>query len=158
MNAVMGLLRVQMCTTAVKGGERGMKGTSSGSPSCTALSSSPFTISIFSLRKFQLSPLPSLLLFGIIYPSPPPPFPLVVVVSCGFCAAGSAVGAAGGDIWLRDWFEHWKSIGDLGLGGLTLEHVCRGFILLNICNSHREPSWWVGGLRSFVDLKSKDAA
>ena len=77
-----------------------MKGTSSGSPSCTALSPPPFTISIFSLRKFQLSPLPSLLLFGIIYPSLPPPFPLVlvVVVSCGFCAAGSAVGAAGGDI------------------------------------------------------------
>ena len=37
-----------------------------------------------------------------------PPFPCSVAVSCGFCAAA----AAAGDIWLRDWFEHWKSIGD----------------------------------------------
>ena len=101
MNAVMGLLRVQMCTTAVKGGERGMKGTSSGSPSCTALSpppSSPFPLHHLNILLEEVPAFTAALSTPIWYNLPFPLFPLVVVVSCGFCAAGSAVGAAGGDI------------------------------------------------------------
>ena len=98
MNAVMGLLRVQMCSAAVKGGERGMKGTSSGSPSCTALSPPPFPLHHLNILLEEVPAFTAALSTPIWYNLPFPLFPLVVVVSCGFCAAGSAVGAAGGDI------------------------------------------------------------
>ena len=99
MNVVMGLLRVQMCSAAVKGGERGMKGTSSGSPSCSALPPLP-PLHHLNILLEEVPAFTAALSTPIWYnlPFPPPPFPLVVVVSCGFCAAGSAVGAAGGDI------------------------------------------------------------
>ena len=118
-----------------------MKGTSSGSPSCTTLSPPPFTISIFSLRKFQLSPLPSLLLFGIIYPSPllPPCSSCKLWILCGgVCSRSSWWG------YLTPWLiralkEHRRP----GLGGSWLWSMCAvdSFCsMLNICKA----GGWVG--------------